>query len=134
MKTLSKWSVIALLVLGVALTGCSDDSTDDASTDDSVTDDSVVASDEPDDMTDDSVGGGGSGEVASDELCEATEQAPSDEAVAAFPEDLQDEAQEFVDATQAYQAAVDAGETPSEEDTPVLDPELQELLATCPSP
>lgn len=130
MKTLSKWSLIALLVFGVALAGCSDDSTDDASTDDSVTDDSVV---ESDDTTDDSLGGGGGGgEVASDELCEATSQAPSDEAVAAFPEDLQDEAQEYVDATEAYQAAVDAGETPSEEDTPVLAPELQELLATCP--
>lgn len=129
-----------LLVLGLAAAcGGTDESADESSDDSTValepTDDSLGPA--TGDVTTSSTGDAGAGDaegtatteaagpVASDELCEALREPPNDAQVALFPEELRDDAQEYVDEIRGYQ---ESGEV---DELPAMSEELAAFVSTC---
>lgn len=127
MTKISRWSVAVLLVLGGLLAACSDDDGDESSSDDSAT--AVSTDDSLGEPLDEGAEAPTDGPVASEEVCTALQEEPSAEQVQLFPEELQEDAQDFIDQIDEYEAALEAGEEPS--DLPTMSDELEAFVATC---
>jgi hypothetical protein len=67
----------------------------------------------------------GGGPQASDELCQALVEAPNEDQVPLFPEELQDDAQEYVEAIQDFE------ERESDTELPEMSAELAAFISTC---
>jgi hypothetical protein len=125
-KKITGWFMVAVFGLALSLGACgSDDDSDNSSSEDTEADDSSDSS--SDDTEADDGGSSSEGETASPEVCEAFATADFESAASLdlYPEDLQDDLQEYQEQIVAY--AEDSTNNP----LPGMSDELIAFLDSC---